>query len=63
MFARHQLGHIFPVLLAISSLDDCFGGVAQRIETGDDYVWFHSHTYAICAASEKSIRVMKVRGL
>ena len=59
-FGQHKQGYVFPLLLAVNALEDCFAGVMQRIDTTDEFIFFYDKSFVISGASEKSFRMLGV---
>ena len=62
LFGKHREGYIFPMLMKASPMDNCFMSVMQRLTTSDEYIWFFSKSFTVCAASHESMRLLGVSG-
>ena len=60
-FGQHKQGYVFPLIMGVNALEDCFAGVMQRIDTTDEFIFFYDKSFIISGASEKSFRMLGVR--
>lgn len=61
MFMRHRDGHIFPALISGNHMNGNLVAAIQRVETADEFVWFFSKSFTVCAASLGSLALFGVR--
>ena len=62
MFAKHRLGHIFPVLMNAKAMEEGIAGAMQKINTTDEFVWFYSKSLTVVAGTALSLAALGVSG-
>lgn len=61
VFGKHSQGHIFPMLLNVSSLESSFAGAVQALPGSEEYILFLSRSLTVLEATQASLRMMGVR--
>lgn len=60
MFMKHRDGYMLPVYLNVNSFKYRIVAVIQKLKVSDQFIWFYSNSWTVCAATHESFRLLGV---